>query len=79
MTTEHRENQPPRADPVQAKRRARRNRVWLVVAVLVAVGLALGWDWLVAANLLAFALAMIGCVLMFAVCMRGGKGDRTDE
>jgi len=57
----------------------RRNRVWLAVAVLIGVGLVLGWDWLVAANLLTFAFAMIGCLLMFAVCMRGGKGDGAGE
>lgn len=57
----------------------RRNRIVLVVALLVAAGLTLGWNWLVAANLLTFAIAMIGCLFMFAVCMRGGKGDDTDE
>ena len=57
----------------------RRNRAWLAVAVLIGVGLALGWDWLMAANLLTFAFAMIACVLMFVMCMRVGKGDGADE
>ncbi|MDT0635933.1 MAG: hypothetical protein RIE14_04415 [Salinisphaeraceae bacterium] len=79
MSNEPHDTQLKRSVDTQSQSWLGRNRVWLVVAVLIGVGLALGWDWLVAANLLTFAFAMIGCLLMFAMCMRGSKGDGADE
>lgn len=54
----------------------RRNRVWLAVTAVIAVGLALGWDWLAASGLLGIVLVLLACAVMCAVGMRGsGSGD----
>ncbi|MES1944516.1 hypothetical protein PC39_10382 [Salinisphaera sp. PC39] len=53
-----------------------RYRVSLTLAAAVAIGLALGWDWLAATGLLGIVLILLACLAMCAIAMRGGSGGR---
>lgn len=44
-------------------------------AAVVALGLALGWNWLAAAGVLPILVAMLPCALMMGMCMRGSKSS----
>ena len=67
-----------------------RRLYWVVAAVLVIAGMALGWNWLVAAGVLPILLSVLPCVVMCAIgacamnqgsksCGEQTPGDRTQD
>lgn len=55
-------------------------RLWLVVGIIVIIaGVALNWNWLVAAGLAPLLLVVLPCLLMCALpfCMKRGEADRS--
>ncbi|RAP56096.1 hypothetical protein BTJ49_14745 [Oleiagrimonas sp. MCCC 1A03011] len=63
----------------------KRHRLLVGLAVIVMLGLALGWNWLAAAGALPF-LYFLPCVLMMGKCMKdmgsgktGNAQDKQDE
>lgn len=56
----------------------KQHRLLVGSAVIVVLGLALGWDWLAAAGVLPF-LYFLPCVLMMGMCMKGMGSGKTDN
>lgn len=54
-----------------ARRWVARYKLWLGAGAIIALGLALGWNSLAAAGILPILFAMLPCMLMMAVCMKG--------
>jgi|TARA_B100000614_G_C14101369_1_gene307326 type III secretory pathway component EscV len=55
-------------------------RLWILGAVIVAGGLAMGWDQLVILGMAPILLALLPCLLMCGVmCLTKCKKDKKDE
>lgn len=57
----------------------RRHPLVMAGAVAAAIGLAFGWNWLYAIGVLPFLFAMLPCLLMLGMCMRGMGGGNNSE
>lgn len=78
MSNNPHDTQLERSAEPQPKSWVCRNRGWLAVAMLIAVGLALGWDWFAASGLLGIILVLLACAVMCVVGMRGGSAHNRD-
>lgn len=52
---------------------------WVAAAVLVAAGLALGWEWLRAAGVASLLVSLLPCAIMCALgmCMNRASGSNS--
>jgi hypothetical protein len=57
----------------------RRHRFAAAAVVATALGLAFGWNWLLAIGILPSLFAMLPCLLMLGMCMRGMNGEHNPE